>query len=276
MNLKKAVKNQSGDPFRLNLENYWLLIVVALLLNSCGSTKESTYFYETPNIKFINNFENLEPVIRSNDLLSISVSSVNPEATEIFNVSNVSPVRSSTVSGTTAQVSGYLVDQDGFIRFPVLGKIQAAGKSKKELREEITKELIDRKLLLDPIVDIRYLNFKVSVLGEVKNPSVLTIPDEKISLLEALGLAGDITIYGRKDNVVIIREEEYGVKKLTRLDLTSKEIFDSPYYYLKSNDIVYVEANKKKVASTSMTPQWFAVILSGLSLMVISISTFVK
>ncbi len=276
MNLKKFVKNQFGNPFRSNLENYWLLGAVAILLNSCGSTKETTYFYETPNIKFINNFENLEPVIRSNDLLSISVSSVNPEATEIFNVSNVSPVRSSTVSGTTAQVSGYLVDQDGFIRFPVLGKIQAAGKSKKELREEITKELIDRKLLLDPIVDIRYLNFKVSVLGEVKNPSVLTIPDEKISLLEALGLAGDITIYGRKDNVVIIREEEYGVKKLTRLDLTSKEIFDSPYYYLKSNDIVYVEANKKKVASTSMTPQWFAVILSGLSLMVISISTFVK
>ncbi|MCG2459680.1 polysaccharide biosynthesis/export family protein [Flavobacteriaceae bacterium F89] len=276
MNLKQAVKNQFVNRFWLNLENYWLSIVVVLLLNSCGSTKESTYFYETPNIKFINNFENLEPVLRPNDLLSISVSSVNPEATKIFNVSNMSTGQSSTVSGTTAQVSGYLVDQDGFIRFPVLGKIQAAGKSKKELREEITKELVDRKLLLDPIVDIRYLNFKVSVLGEVKNPSVLVIPDEKISLLEALGLAGDITIYGRRDNVVIIREEEYGVKKLTRLDLTSNEIFDSPYYYLKSNDIVYVEANKKKVASSSMTPQWFAVILSGLSLMVISISAFVK
>ena len=94
--------------------------------------------------------------------------------------------------------------------------------------------------------------------------------------MEALGLAGDITVYGERNNVVVISEEEFGVKKFSRVDLTSNEIFNSPNYYLKPNDIVYVEANKKKVASTSMTPQWFAVILSGLSLMVISISTFVN
>ena len=253
-----------------------MLIIGSFILNSCGNMKDATYFSGTQDTKFMNEYKNWEPVIKPNDLLSIMVSSVNPEAAEIFNVSNTNTSQSSTVSGTTAQVSGYLVDQDGFIRFPILGAIKASGKTKKQIRELITAELENRELLLEPIVDIRYLNFKVSVLGEVKNPSVLTIPDEKVSILEALGLAGDITVYGERNNVVVISEEEFGVKKFSRVDLTSNEIFNSPNYYLKPNDIVYVEANKKKVASTSMTPQWFAVILSGLSLMVISISTFVN
>ena len=262
--------------FLAKLNLLGMLIMVSVVLSSCVNTKKTTYFNEVQSTNFLNDYENWEPVIKPNDLLSIMVSSVNPEAAEIFNISNTNNSRSSTVSGTTAQVSGYLVDQDGLIRFPILGAIKAVGKTKKQLREVITAELENRKLLLDPIVDIRYLNFKVSVLGEVRNPSVLTIPDEEISLLEALGLAGDITIYGERDNVVIIRQEEYGVKKFARVDLTSNEIFKSPYYYLRPNDVVYVEANKKKVASTSMTPQWFAVLLSGLSLMVISIATFVN
>jgi len=115
---------------------------------------------------------------------------------------------------------------------------------------------------------VRQLNFKVSVLGEVAHPTVINVPSEKISLLEALGLAGDITIYGRKDNVLIIREEN-GVKKIKRLNLNDDELFTSQYYYLKSNDIVYVEANKDKVASTSRTTQVLPIVLSGLSLIAI-------
>lgn len=276
MNLKLHFKNRLSRSLIPILDRLVMLIIGSLILNSCGNMKDATYFSGTQDTKFMNEYKNWEPVIKPNDLLSIMVSSVNPEAAEIFNVSNTNTSQSSTVSGTTAQVSGYLVDQDGFIRFPILGAIKASGKTKKQIRELITAELENRELLLEPIVDIRYLNFKVSVLGEVKNPSVLTIPDEKVSILEALGLAGDITVYGERNNVVVISEEEFGVKKFSRVDLTSNEIFNSPNYYLKPNDIVYVEANKKKVASTSMTPQWFAVILSGLSLMVISISTFVN
>lgn len=222
----------------------------------------------------MNDYENFEPVIKPNDLLIIMVSSVNPEAAEIFNISNTNTSRSSTVSGTTAQVSGYLVNQDGFIRFPILGNIKAVGITKEELRKDITAQLENRKLLLEPIVDIRYLNFKVSILGEVKDPSVLTIPDEKISLFEALGLAGDITVYGNRKNVSIIREEEYGVKKLTRIDLTTNEIFTSPYYYLRPNDVVYVEANKAKVASSSQANLWIPVVLSAISLAIITIGAF--
>jgi len=236
--------------------------------------KKSTYFYETSNATFLNsNVESLEPVLSENDLLSISVSSVNPEAAEIFNVSNIVATQSSTVSGVTTQASGYLIDQDGFIRFPILGKIAAAGKTKKALREEITAALDTQKLLIDPIVDVRYLNFKVSVLGEVKNPSVLTIPNEKVSLLEALGLAGDITIFGNKENVALIREED-GVKKIRRLDLTSSEIFGSPYYYLKSNDIIYVEPTKAKVNESSLVRQWIPVVLSAISLAIITVVNF--
>ena len=143
-------------------------------------------------------------------------------------------------------------------------KYSSASELDNILREEITTLLINRKLLLEPIVDIRYLNYKVSILGEVKNPSVLTIPSEKISILEALGLAGDITIFGRRDNITLIREEN-GVKRMRILDLTSNEIFSSPYYYLKSNDIIYVQPNNAKVASSSGIRDWIPVILSAIS-----------
>jgi len=232
---------------------------------SCKSSKDVTYFYNTPDSSFVENVESLEPILQSNDLLSITVSSINPEAAEMFNKGNISEAQTTTAIGNIANISGYLVDQDGYIRFPVLGKLMAAGKTKKALREEITFILEDRKLLLDPIVDVRYLNYKVSVLGEVQNPSVLSVPTEKISIFEALGLAGDITIYGKKDNVVLLRDEG-GSKKLTRLDLTTSEILSSPYYYLKSNDVIYVEAGRRKIASTNQSNQWIPVIISVVSL----------
>ena len=243
------------------------------MLASCGNTKNATYFNQNNNRVYTNRGENLEPVIQLNDLLNITVTSINPEASEMFNVSNDAVAQSSTTAGNTTRISGYLVDQDGFIRLPILGKIAAAGKTKKLLREEITTLLIDRKLLLEPIVDIRYLNYKVSILGEVKNPSVLTIPSEKISLLEALGLAGDITIFGRRDNITLIREED-GVRSMRKIDLTTNEIFNSPYYYLQSNDIIYVEPNKAKVASSTGARDWIPVILSTISLGIIAILNF--
>ncbi|MGB6152087.1 MAG: polysaccharide biosynthesis/export family protein [Pricia sp.] len=250
------------------------LLISAIFSASCTNMKRATYFYGTSDSTYLNtSTESLEPVLHENDLLSISVSSVNPEASEMFNVSNTMATESSTLSGARSSASGYLIDQDGFIRFPVLGKIKASGMTKKALREKITNELQSQKLLIDPIVDVRYLNFKVSVLGEVKNPSVLTIPNEKISLLEALGLAGDITIYGNKENVALLREED-GVKKLRRIDLTSSELFASPYYYLKSNDIIYVEPTQAKVAESSLIKSWIPVVLSAISLAIITVVNF--
>ncbi len=253
-------------------------ILVALILPvlfSCINTRKATYFNDVPDSSIPYTAENLEPVIQRNDLLSISVSSLNPEATQIFNLPNTVSTQSSATAGSLSLASGYLVDQDGNILFPMLGSIKAAGLSKKELKEDIAKGITEKKLLIDPVVTIRYLNYKVTVLGEVAHPSVLTVPSEKISLLEAIGLAGDLTLYARRDDVMIIRDEE-GKRITKHLNLTDKDIFTSPYYNLKSNDIVYIAPNKARVASATRTTQWLPVVFSALSVAFIVIDRLVK
>ena len=263
---------RNTDPLILFPKIFTQIIVLILLatLSSCVNMRKATYFNDVGDENFNREIEDLEPVLNANDILSISVSSPNPEAAELFNVSNMTGAQSLSSEGRTTQSFGYLIDQEGFIRFPILGKIKAAGLAKNELREKITQELIDQKLLLEPIVDVRYLNFKVSILGEVNDPSVLSIPNEKVTLLEALGLAGDMTIYAKRDNVLLIREKD-GITETHRLDLTTDNIFTSPYYYLKSNDIVYVEPSESKVAGTSRALQWLPLVISALSFGIIAI-----
>lgn len=232
-----------------------LLLLLPFFISFCHPQKV-IYLDNIGDAEINKTVDDLEPVIQKNDLLSITVSSPNPAATQIFNPSNTINVPS--------QANGYLVNQQGFIEFPLLGLVKAAGLTKKQLKESIAKTIVQNQLLVDPVVTVRYLNFKVTVLGEVAKPSVLTVADEKISLLEALGLAGDMTIYARRDNVLVIREEA-GKRITKRLDLTSRDLFNSPYYYLKSNDIVYVEPGKAKAASASTTRQWIPIILSTLS-----------
>jgi polysaccharide biosynthesis/export protein len=247
-----------------------LLLIGILALTSCVNTKEATYFNNLADTEFKRDIVQLEPVIQSNDLLNITVSSLNKDASFIFNTTNIVSNQYSTATSSIAPAAGYLVDQEGNIKFPVLGKIKAAGITKKELTDKITNQLVKQDLLLEPIVDIRYLNYKVSVLGEVQNPSVFTIPNEKITLLEALGLAGDLTIYAKRDNVLLIREEN-GMQKIRRLNLTDENFFNSQYYYLKSNDIIYVEPNKAKIASAGRVNQWIPIILSAMTLGIVAI-----
>ena len=266
----------TSTSFKLNSSFYLLTSLIALcFLSSCGNQKSAIYFDKVAQGGFTSPTEDLEPIIQKNDLLSITVSSPNAQAAELFNQQNDAAAKLSNNSGGSSKVSGYLVGQDGMLRFPILGNIQAAGKSKKQVRQLITSLLTERQLLLDPIVDIRYLNYKISVLGEVKDPTVLIIDNERISILEALGLVGDITIYGRRDNVSLIREEN-GVKNIHTLDLTSTEIFDSPYYYLQSNDILYVQPTKGKIAGASELKQWIPVILSAISLAVVTVVTVTR
>ena len=215
----------------------------------------------------------LEATIQKNDILSISVSSLSREATVLFNMPNL-PVTSST-STDMPQTAGYLVNQDGTIKFPILGNIQASGLTQKQLENNITKLLIDKKLLFDPIVTSRFLNFRVTVLGEVGRPGVINVPSEQISILEAIGQAGDLTIYGVRDNVILIRQE--GTEKLIkRLDLSKSSILKSPYLFLKSNDVIYVEPGKAKITSSDRTLQILPVVFSGLSVIVVLLSTLLK
>jgi polysaccharide biosynthesis/export protein len=254
---------------------FCFLITLIVLGSSCASTKESVYFYGQNDTTLANRLSSLEYPIQNNDLLSISVSSLNPEATAVFNTPNVSSVIYSPSTGGYIQSSGYLVNSEGNVQFPILGNVKASGLTKAQLRKEITDELGKRKLLVDPIVQIRHLNFRVTVLGEVGRPTVIPVPNEKITLLEAIGLAGDLTIYARRDNVMVIREAN-NQKVIKRLNLNSKEIFTSPYYYLLPNDIVYVEPNETKVASASNTRLWLPVVLSGLTLAAVILEIIVN
>jgi polysaccharide export outer membrane protein len=252
-----------------------LSFTIAIILSSCADVRKTEYFADQQDANVKSSNVAPETVIQPNDILSITVSSLNPAATAIFNTPNYSNITSTTLSGNNQQTPGYLVNVNGMIQFPVIGDLKVTGLTTNELRLQISKELTDRKLLIDPVVVVRHLNFKVSVLGEVGHPTVINVPSEKISLLEALGLAGDITIYGRKDNVMIIREEN-GVKNVKRIDLNSSQLFDSKYYYLKSNDIVYVEANKAKVSNASRGAQTVPIILSALSIAAIVVEILVR
>lgn len=254
-----------------------LLLLAQLFfgLSSCISTRESTYFNNAADTIYVQPSSELETLIRNNDILSISISSLSPEASAIFNATNNFAISSSSVSGSQTQSSGYLVNSDGQIQLPIIGSIKAAGLSKSQLKDNITKLILEKKLLVDPIVNIRHLNFEVTVIGEVGNPSVITVPNEKISLLKALGLAGDITIYGRKDNVLLIREEN-GKKRVKHIDLNSKSFLSSPYYYLQPNDVVYVEANKNKVASVGRMTPYLPAILSGLSVIILVVDRVIQ
>jgi polysaccharide export outer membrane protein len=253
----------------------FLFFLVIVFLFSCTSSRKVAYFQDVTDSVRIVSKSGVEPVIQKKDILSITVSSLSNEATVIFNTPNLPITPSAVTQPNTPQTAGYLVSDDGTIRFPVLGDIPAAGRTQKQLEDHIRNLLIQKKLLFDPIVSARFLNFRVTVLGEVNHPGVITVPSEQISVLEAIGDAGDLTIYGLRNNVILIRQE--GADKLiTRLDLNSSKIFQSPYYYLKSNDVIYVEPAKDKIASTSLFQQRIPVILSGLSLLIIILTNVFK
>jgi polysaccharide biosynthesis/export protein len=246
-----------------------------LLSISCTSTKKTVYFYNVRDTTFLQRGTETQTPIQENDILGISISSLNAEASAIFNPPNTNNIRSTTVTGSNTESGGYLVSSDGTIQLPVLGTIKAAGLTKKELKDNITNMILSKKLLIDPLVEVRFLNYEVTVLGEVAKPTVITVPSEKISLLKALGLAGDLTIYGKRENVLLIREENG--KKITRhINLNSSNFFNSPYYYLQPNDVVYVSPNKAKVATAGRTTQLLPVILSSLSIVVIVLDRVIK
>ena len=244
------------------------ILSFSFLFTSCVNTRDATYFNDLNDTSLLSLTIISESVIQKNDILNISVSSLNAEASSIYNTPN-------NATGNTNNLAGYLVDGSGNIQFPVLGSIKAESLTKEQLKINITKTLLDKKLLVDPIVSIRFQNFRVTVLGEVASPTVVSVPSEKISLLEALGFAGDLTIYAKRNNVLVIREEN-GKKTIKRINLNSNELFTSPYYYLKSNDIVYVEPNKAKIASVSRSQQWLPVVISALSLGIIVLDRLIK
>lgn len=252
-----------------------LVCVASILFTSCANTKKITYFNNVPDAAFKDTKVERQTPIQPNDILSITISSLNAEASLPFNLQNNNISRATTVTGSNNESGGYLVNANGTIDLPILGAVQAAGLTKEELKTKITNLILTKKLLIDPIVDIRYLNYEVTVLGEVARPTVITVPNEKISLLKALGLAGDLTIYGKRDNVLLIREEN-GEKITRHINLNSSDFFNSPYYYLKPNDVIYVQPNATKAATASRSTQYLPIIFSALSVVAIVLDRLLR
>ncbi len=218
--------------------------IILLSISSCGSRKDIVYFQDSTNFETIVDENIFEPKFKVDDEISILISTLNPEASVPFNL-----FRGITESGGSPDQVSYLVDKYGEIDFPVLGKIKVAGLSPEELRTDLNRKL--EGYLKDPIINIRLKNFTVTVLGAVLSPGTYQVTGEQITVLEALGLAGDITIKGLRKNVMVLRDFN-GTKVTTRIDLTSKEAFKNPAYYLTQNDVVYVEPNNSAIKTSTL------------------------
>ncbi|GAB3180974.1 polysaccharide biosynthesis/export family protein [Telluribacter humicola] len=254
------------------------VVALTLSLTGCVSPKTIVYF-QGEELRYTSDSitQSYVPTFQPNDLLSIVVGSLSAESNEIFNMPNQFTVAGMNYTagggGMRGQSVGYLVDHEGNIEMPLAGKINILGLQPQAASEKIRKHLLN--YLREPTVSIRTLNFKVSVLGEANRPAVYVIPDEKITLPEVLSLAGDLTIYGRRDNILIVREED-GKREYARVDLTSRDIFRSPYYYLHKNDVIYIEPVKARLTSTDRTMQVLPLVLSTITTVTVLIFNFVR
>jgi polysaccharide export outer membrane protein len=240
-----------------NLINCILISLSAALIlsiSSCSSIKNVKYFTDIPdsgkNVK-LNNIPFIEPTIQTDDILSVNIQVLDIDGPKTLSVGNQqsSAVGNSSVSGTGGQtVTGILVDRNGDVEFPVLGKVHVAGLTTEQAREAIRERTLrDYK---NPSVTVRFANFKITILGEVEKPGTYVVTTERVNILDALGLAGDLTIYGKRDNIKLIRTKADGDREVVMLDLTKKAILNSPYYYLRQNDYIYVEPIKTKVVAS--------------------------
>jgi Periplasmic protein involved in polysaccharide export len=249
-----------------------LFLSLALGLNSCVSTKETIYFgnlpTDSPQVKLP---VYQEPVIQVDDILHVTIQTVDGGSTVALN-----RLSGGNESGNPAPVAnggtpnGYLVDENGQITLPMLGSFHVAGLTTSKARQQIHQAAT--KYFNDPTVQVRFANFKITVIGEVAKPATYTVPNEKITLLDAIGMAGDLTIYGKRQTVMLIRDTG-GKKEFTRFDLTDYNTFESEYFYLKQNDVIYVEPTRSKAnANNAATFQIVSLALSALSVITLAIT----
>lgn len=228
------------------------VLAAAALLGSCATPKVA-YFQDVQPGTAEEILNRLDIRVRPEDKISIIVNSKDPLLMELFNLPTVSRQIGSSSSGSSSQgLSGYTVDKSGNIDFPVLGAVHVAGMTREEIASYIKEELMEKNLVKDPIVTVEFQNLTVSVLGEVSNPGRYNIDKDHLSLLDAISMAGDLTIYGKRDNVLVQREEN-GRKVLYKVDLNSgQDLYASPVYYLQQNDVIYVEPNSMKARQATV------------------------
>ena len=241
-----------------------LIFVISLMITSCGSYKDVPYMQ---NVNTLNEFANDLPLydakIMPKDLLSITVNTTDPQAAAPFNLTMQTPInvaQGNAYTTTQPALQQYLVNNNGEITMPVIGKVKVVGMTKTQA-EEIIRVRLEPYLKEEPIVTVRMANYKISVLGEVAHPGTFTVSNEKVNVLEALAMAGDMTVYGMRKNVKLIREDAQGKRQIAVLDLTDSQIVVSPFFYLKQNDILYVTPNETKAKNSTIgntTTTWLS------------------
>lgn len=244
------------------------VMIASLAFISCGTPKDLVYFQNMSRDTTLQNTvsKNFELKIKPDDLLYIGVTSASAEQSALFNAPQVATIGSAATGSNT---SGYLVDKNGNIQLYKLGDIKVAGLTRVEVKEKLQRELAP--YLKEPVVTVRNLNNRVTVLGEVGRPGVLPMQTDQISLLEAIGQSGDLTAFGRRDNILVIRQTENG-KEFKTVNLLDKALFSSPYYYLQNEDVVYVEPDIKR--KTGQNAQTISYVLSAVSILSILLTRF--
>ena len=250
-----------------------LAVFVGLLSCNPETYKKINYLQDVKSDTTMTMKVNKGVIIQPQDQLSIIVSSLDPKLSSQFNLSLSTYLTGTEMSSSsTRRITGYVVDNDGFIDFPALGRLRAAGLNRWELQEKISDELAEKGLLKDAIVTVEFLNFKISVLGEVSSPGSYTVIGDKITIFQALAQARDLTIYGQRNNVRVIREQN-GQRQIYSLDLTDSDIFLSPAYYLQQNDVVYVTPSKVRAGQGEINENYFKSGSFWISLASISMTT---
>ncbi len=240
--------------FMQRLSGILLVAFVIVLGSSCGNVKNLQYVQGAFDTARLSKVQFAEPVIQRGDLLGITLYSDDATATAAVmapasntNVGTDVSAVGSTNAATASVATGFLVGQEGNIRLYKLGMVRAEGLTRKQFADTLARLYVQQNLLINPYVEIQFLNFKVTLIGEVAKPGTYTIPTDKISIFEAIGLAGDITVFGKRNNVMVVREAN-GTRQFAQLDLSKPEVFASPYYYLQQNDMVIVDVGKNKAS----------------------------
>lgn len=259
----------------MKINRVFIVAAAVLFFASCGSSEEIAYIHDAQRDTAMSMQGKFSGGIQANDLLSIYVESETPESTIQFNqeTNKIAVFNGTVMNPGASAVSGYLVNNDGDIIFPVLGRIPVVGLTHNELAAYIEQQLISEGHITDPVVTVKLMNFKVCVLGDVARPGQLVVAGERLTIFEALSMVGDLTIYGQRHNVTIIREEN-GLRTIGEIDLSSKDVFDSPYYYLHQNDVVYVEPNMRKKKTAERDPMILTYISSAVSVVSVLSSCF--
>ena len=238
---------------RALLHKFFAVLALISMAISCAPVKNIAYFQD----KAVNSPEKIDMhggiVIQPKDMISIVVSCRNPELATMFNLPVISYQAGSEIvsAGGQQRLMGYVVDNDGFIDFPILGKLSVMGMTRWQLSETIKDMLSDKGYVNDAVVTVEFMNFKVSVIGEVARPGTYTVEGDKVNVLQALSLAGDLTIFGKRENVTVIREQD-GKRVFYNVDLCSAEMFKSPGYNLQQNDIIYVEPSEVRARQSTV------------------------